>query len=280
VLVAGLAGGHRPAHARPPATGIKRAQLRLGPARTEAQLVDYASRSAAAAPDVLPGPKDWVYVKTEVAASSAGGGGFLFGPPNRRVVRQGWIRVDWREYAGFVHGRLMISPGNGATLGGWKSVSPAYLNSLPSGPAKLEAIMVASNSNPRMPWYVGRSRADAIFTAIYTLMSDQSDGVWIPPKLDAAMYRILASLPGVHFDPATDLAGRPGMGFYKAFDGWYKQELVIDPATYACMGDETVAIKAHTAVATDGTRYIKKGQVLGWEALLRIAVVRRAGQIP
>ena len=40
-----------------------------------------------------------------------------------------------------------------------------------------------------------------------------------------------------------------------------------------------VAVKAHTSVATDGTRYIKKGQVLGWEALLDIAVVRHAGQI-
>jgi hypothetical protein len=55
---------------------------------------------------------------------------------------------------------------------------------------------------------------------------------------------------------------------------------VIDPVTYAYMGDEWVAIKAHTSVATDGTRYIKKGQVLGWEALLKIAVVQKAGQLP
>jgi hypothetical protein len=46
------------------------------------------------------------------------------------------------------------------------------------------------------------------------------------------------------------------------------------------MGDEWIAVRAHTSVATDGTRYIKKGQVLGWEALLASAIVRHPGQIP
>lgn len=50
--------------------------------------------------------------------------------------------------------------------------------------------------------------------------------------------------------------------------------------TYSYMGDEWVAIARHSAVGTDGTRYIQKGQVLGWSALLETAVVQRAGQVP
>ena len=46
------------------------------------------------------------------------------------------------------------------------------------------------------------------------------------------------------------------------------------------MGFKDVAIKDHWATATDGTRFIKKGQVLGWEALLGSAVVQRPGQLP
>jgi len=41
-----------------------------------------------------------------------------------------------------------------------------------------------------------------------------------------------------------------------------------------------VAIEDHVSTGTDGTMYIKKGQVLGWEALLGSAVVQRPGQLP
>jgi hypothetical protein len=264
------------------AGGTQPRSVTLGRAHTEAQLLAYATRSAAATRAFIPGPHQWVYVKTEVATSSAGGGGFLFGPPNERVIGQEWTRVDQLMFAGYVHGHLRFSPGGpGATLGGWKSISPKYLNSLPTSPARLEAVMLASNSDPKMPWYAGTNKDYTIFSAIFTLMSDgQSEGTWIPPKLEAAMYRVLASLPGVHFDATTDLAGRPGMGFYMLPGGWEKQELVINPVTYAYMGDEWVAIEAHTAVGTDGTRYMQKGQVLGWSALLKTAIVQKAGQLP
>jgi hypothetical protein len=254
----------------------------FGRARTEAQLLDYAARSAASASAFLPGPHQWVYVKTEIATSSAGGGGYLFGPPNERLTGRQWTRVDQRMFAGYHHGRLRFSPGGGdATLGGWKNISPAYLASLPTSPARLEAVLVASNSNPRMPWYDGTRKNYTIFNAIFSLLSDgENEGTWVPPKLEATMYRVLATLPGVHFDATTDLVGRHGMGFYMMASGWQKQELVINPRTYAYMGDKWVATRAHTETGTDGARYIQPGQVLGWTALLKIAVVQRAGQVP
>jgi hypothetical protein len=283
VLAVGLGG-----HGGPQAPGgasvgpTRPAPLHLGRARTEAELVDYATRAAAAAPQVIPSLHEWVYVKAENAQSSAGTGGFLFGPPDERVTWQQWTRVDQQMHAGYYHGHLQFSPaGPGVTLGGWKSISPTYLNSLPDDPARLEAIIVASNSNPNMPWYVGRNKAYTIFNAIFALISDgQTEGTWVPPKLQAAMYRILAGLPGVRFDPTTDLAGRQGMGFYMLPGGWEKQEIVINPVSYAYMGFEWVALRAHADVGTDGTRHIRKGQVLGWGALLKIAVVQRAGQQP
>jgi hypothetical protein len=263
----------------------------VGRAHTEAQLVDYAVQEAAAGAARPPSPHEWVYIKTEVADSTAGSGGFLFGPPDKRVIGLQWIRVDRREYAGFsgtipaslpaaavVRGTISISPGGGGTLGGWKSVSYPYLNSLPTDPAKLAAVILADN-NPRMPWYSSQSSV-AVFNAIQTLLLGQMQGVWIPPKLAATMYQLLQRLPGVHFDSAADLAGRTGLGFYLVINRWYKQELVINPVTYTFMGAKTVATRAHTSVATDGTRYIQKGQVLGWSALLEEAIVRHVGQLP
>jgi hypothetical protein len=263
----------------------------VGRARTEAELVDYVTRQAAAAPGRAPSPDEWVLVKVETADSSAGSGGYLFGPPDERRIGLQWIRVDWGEFstgvsvpatlppAKVVTAHLRLSPGGpGATLGGWKNISYSYLSSLPTDPAALESVILADNS-PRMPWY-SSSREAAIFNAIATLLEGQTDGVLIPPKLAVTMYRVLQQLPGVHFDAQTDLAGRTGLGFYMVQDGWYKQELVINPADYTYMGDKSVAVKAHTNVATDGTSHIAKGQVLGWQALLQSAVVQHPGQLP
>ncbi|HEY6788150.1 MAG TPA: hypothetical protein VI365_12645, partial [Trebonia sp.] len=59
-----------------------------------------------------------------------------------------------------------------------------------------------------------------------------------------------------------------------------KQELVIDPVTYTFMGFEDVAVADHAMVGTDGTRYVKKGHVMGWGAVLGIAIVQKPGQLP
>jgi hypothetical protein len=294
-----------PAAARPAggsgrsAAPLSRGFASVGRARTETQLVDFATRAAALAPGRAPGPHEWVYMKTETADSSAGSGGFLFGPPNERHISVQWVRVDGQESARpaspgrgsaarpeaarpapgtAAPGHLNVVPGGAWSLGGWKSVSYAYLNSLPTDPARLKAVILADNL-PRLPWYVPEKN-EAVFTAIATLLFGECEGVWLPPKLAAAMYRLLQDLPGVHFDSGTDLAGRTGLGFYMVLDGWYKHELVINPVTYRYMGDKTVAVRAHADVATDGTREIRKGQVLGWEALLAAAIVRHAGQLP
>jgi hypothetical protein len=60
-----------------------------GRAGSATQLVDFATR-VAAAPSSLPKPGEWIVVKTEFADSSGGGGGFLFGPPDERKVDLTW----------------------------------------------------------------------------------------------------------------------------------------------------------------------------------------------
>jgi hypothetical protein len=55
---------------------------------------------------------------------------------------------------------------------------------------------------------------------------------------------------------------------------------VINPRTYAYMGYVDVAVRAHTSTGLDGTAHIRRGQVLGWEALLGSGIVQRPGQLP
>jgi hypothetical protein len=284
---------------RPTAPWPSTAHPSYGRATSEAQLIAYVTRAAATAPGRAPKPDEWVAVKIEHAGSSGGEGGYLFGPPDKRDVSLSWVRGDGCAAASVppvpaattpattITGKLTIHtegsgyyfvgcPGSGTTLGGWRSVTYSYLNSLPTNPAALEGVLAQSNGP-----VVAANRPQEIFQAIDELLSDgEMQGVVVPPKLSAAIYRVLQQLPGVHFESATDLAGRQGLGFYMVLEGYYKLELVIDPDTYTFMGFKDVATRDHAMTATDGTRNIKKGHVMGWAAMLGQAIVDRPGQLP
>lgn len=267
-----------------------------GRASTEAQLIAYVTRAAAAAPGRAPKPGEWIAVKSEYADSSQGSGGYIFGPPDERKVSLAWYRADQCAVASVpevpaslppgrtVTGKLTIDfnyygpgCGQGSTLGGWKSVTYAYLSSLPTDPAALESVLLAGDP----PGGLMPARQEAIFDAIDNLLTaGEADGIVVPLKLQAALYRVLQQLPGVHFESAVDLAGRTGLGFWMVREGYLKQEIVIDPVTYAYMGFKDVAIKDHAMIGTDGTRYVKKGHVMGWAALLGTAIVQHPGQLP
>jgi hypothetical protein len=270
-----------------------------GRAASEAQLIAYVTRAAAAMPGRAPKPGEWVAVKVEQAGSSGGEGGYLFGPPDKRYISLSWVRGDGCAAASLppvpaaatpattITGKLTINtegpgyyfvgcPGSGTTLGDWKSVTYSYLNTLPTDPAALDGVLARSDGRD-----VAANRPQKIFQAIDNLLSaGEMEGVTVPPKLSAAIYRVLQQLPGVHFESATDLAGRQGLGFYMVLEGYYKLELVINPDTYTFMGYKDVAIRDHTMTATDGTRYVKKGHVMAWAALLGQAIVDKPGQLP
>jgi hypothetical protein len=55
---------------------------------------------------------------------------------------------------------------------------------------------------------------------------------------------------------------------------------VVNPETYAYMGYVDVAIRAHSSTGLDGTVHFRKGQILGWQAMLGSGIVARAGELP
>jgi hypothetical protein len=260
-----------------------------GPAATAAQLVAYATRAAAAGPPFDPQPHQWVYTEVLQASSSAGGGGYLFGPPNERVKEKSWQRVDGLEVAYLEHGKLVISPTSlprpahgkvtyiAATPFGWPNASYPYLESLPTDPGRLMAVIRANVRDEPNPLGSDGEGNVGVFNAIQALMQN----VVLPPKLLAGLYGVLARDPAVRFDRSvTDIAGRTGVGFYTVQEGYLKEEIVINPRTYAYMGYQDVAIRAHTSVGTDMTSHFHKGQILGWEARLASGIVRHPGQLP
>jgi hypothetical protein len=259
-----------------------------GPVASAAELAAYATRAAAAGPAFDPRPHQWIYTDLLRATSSAGTGGYLAGPPNGRLSQQTWARVDGQMYAYLKNGRLVIVRANvprSARTGravqpvpfGWPSAGYAYLDSLPSSPARLLAVIKDNLASEPDPVGTQGTGNVGVFNAVQALVQNAI----LPPRLLAALYGVLARDPAVHFERSvTDLAGRTGVGFSTVQDGYLKEQIVINPRTYAYMGYVDIAVKAHTSVALDGTARIRKGQVLGWQALLGSGIVQRPGQVP
>jgi hypothetical protein len=282
-LVAVVAVQNQAAHRSPTATGSPgpSAAPAPGPAATAAQLVAYATRVAAGAPVFDPKPHDWIYSETVAATSAGPAGGFLFGPVNGRRVDKSWTRVDGLQRARIEHGKLVVWPSKAyeGELGGWPNSSYAYLDSLPASPGKLKAVIEAGLKAEN---YVIGSGNIGIFNSIENLMSS----VALSPKLSAGLYGVLAADPAVHFDPGVaDFAGQTGVAFYTYQEGYIKSEIVINPRTYAYMGERDVAYRSHSSLensgdASDGTIHIRMGQILDEEATLHFGIVRHPGQVP
>ncbi len=239
------------------------------PAATAAELVADATRAAQASPDVAPNTNDWVYTKTERATSaSTAQNGTLLGPVNGTVVSQEWSRPD---------------PSKGGTPGTWQGTSYSYFSSLPANPAQLAAVIDANNKTDN---YVIGGGALGVFNDVEALL-EQPDIV-LPLKLRAALYAVLASEPGVNFQPhVTDIAGRTDVAFSIDQEGYDRAEILINPTTYSYMGQLDLAYQAHAfpaqinnGVASGAYTYVRAGQIMDEEAQLQFAIVSRYGQLP
>jgi hypothetical protein len=87
---------------------------------------------------------------------------------------------------------------------------------------------------------------------------------YLLPAQRAAMYRFLATVPGLHIiRNARDVDGRRGVGVGWRFGGARSVD-VFDPGTYVYLGTTTFGA----------------GGQQGGEAVLQAAIVNHAGQLP
>ncbi|MEV7095311.1 hypothetical protein AB0M80_20965 [Amycolatopsis sp. NPDC051045] len=115
---------------------------------------------------------------------------------------------------------------------GLANPTPAYLASLPTDPERLKAVLQAEAN--------GESRL--IFKRVAALATT-ADAL-LPPPLRAALYQVLATVPGVERVPGqVGLAGRTGVAIAHTGDG-KRTELVIDPVSSRMLGFRIVAVAA------------------------------------
>jgi hypothetical protein len=106
----------------------------------------------------------------------------------------------------------------------------------------------------------------------FTVADDLIREAYLSPASLAALFEAMTRLPGLTVaQDAVDAAGRHGISV-GADAGGVRNELIFDAATYAYLGERTIALQD-----VDG---LKQGAIAGQSARLRLAIVDRPGQLP
>ncbi|WP_326795240.1 CU044_5270 family protein [Streptomyces sp. NBC_01808] len=103
------------------------------------------------------------------------------------------------------------------------------------------------------------------------------------PVGQSRVYEAMATIPGLRVadSTVTDAAGRPALAFYRdaGVDDGFRDELLIDPQTYAYLGHRWVATETSDSRG-DSKVKAKKGEVVTGSAVIRSALVDGDGVRP
>ncbi|GGM21438.1 hypothetical protein GCM10011608_02620 [Micromonospora sonchi] len=178
----------------------------------------------------------------------------------RVVVQQDWKRIDGQVWGRRSDGQLVVQQqGSGGV--GWAQLPYDELVALTTP----EAVLA----------WVAQPRPD-LGVSLDGLLSQYV----LPPAVEAAVFRALARTDNVRLNPdVVNLDGRPAIGLSFAVEGYLSQELLFDKATYALIGERTVAIEDHTRDALDDTSQIHKGDVLTQVVYGDSRIVDRVGDV-
>jgi hypothetical protein len=238
------------------------------PVASALELGAVAAAAAEAEPWVPPRPDQWVYthVKQAEQADRLDGSGIWKGvDPKVTADRESWVRVDGQaDSIDYVHGVWSVEeqrrvPG-GREHGVWD------YHTLPTDPAGLLAKL-------RVPYTGQPSEAsdEQVFREIAYALDDP-----MPPKLRAAMYRLLPTLDGVVLRRnVTDQIGRPGLAF-ELTSNIHTYRVLVDPRSYRYLGWSITVARAFRY--DNGYPETKKGTLLQSEALVESRIVDRPRQ--
>jgi RNA polymerase sigma factor (sigma-70 family) len=139
----------------------------------------------------------------------------------------------------------------------WLNLDYQQLIQLPTDPSVLEQYIerTATGGGPR-------------FAHIFSSVEGYLTGAALPPKVSAAMYHVVARLPGMRLiGPTHDQLGRPGVAvglFFRNQPG--RAELIFNPTTGVLLAERSIALNPKTIHAPVGS-------VVDWSAITRQGVV-------
>ena len=120
------------------------------------------------------------------------------------------------------------------TPGAWQAPTPAFLAALPRDPSALRQRLYDDTAGH------GRSTDGEVFVYV----ADVLRSGLVPADLRGALYRVLATVPGVEITSRTATIGTAkgiAFGWYEATDGT-RQEIIINPANGDLIGERDVTV--------------------------------------
>ncbi|GAA4619947.1 hypothetical protein GCM10023196_002010 [Actinoallomurus vinaceus] len=257
VLTVGAGGGATPSQS--PSVRLVSATEVLGK----------AAEAAETRPQAKPRLNQWLYQKTLESGVGAEHG-------TRPVTSETWTRFDGSGDASFQNGKLVLSHTRGPSAREMrKRIDSAA--SLSTDPKALRAkIYKDVDAEQRSDWQYPTRDGAAFGNAAQWLWSTP---VGIPPKAQAALYRVIATIPGVKVEKVKDGAGRPAI----AVTHGYGEQFLLDPTTYQMVGQRTVNNGHNAPISkTDGVdprwKKLPVGAVTYSLTRLTAKIVDRAGQ--
>ncbi|HEX6675144.1 MAG TPA: CU044_5270 family protein [Actinomycetes bacterium] len=218
---------------------------------------------------LTPRPNQWIFTKERVS--------FLTPGPNKGHVNYGWGRVDGKGTAfldenGKLRFRPAIKPPTGRHARKLPPEPWTYpaLTKLPTDPHAL--LRWVRKSSGGSDW---AAEAFDQFTAILRR------GGLVPPKLEAAVFRAMARLPGVRLSQGPAVEGHATLAVGRTNGSLY-EGVLLDRKTFAYRGERTKLVKEDVGFERAkgiGPVGHAKGTVWLFERLVT-AVVDRPGQLP
>jgi hypothetical protein len=222
-----------------------------------AEVLERAATAAEDQPVSTPRDDQWIYIEERFG-----------GTDGTRIFRT-WRRVDGNAIASnrvpgkklevirmdlFRNGRHIPSP----------FMSYRDLAALPTDPDEL---LSWAYKRARNATGGGMNDDGDVYLDLNHIMRD---GV-LPPGLEAAIFRALKQVPGVTLQH-SELSGRPVLSLAMDTSSWLREEMLLDPETYAYRGERSTVTRDSNA-----KEHVKKGHVATVERL-DTAIVDRPGE--
>ncbi|NDU73396.1 hypothetical protein GWI34_12215 [Actinomadura sp. DSM 109109] len=233
--------------------------ISLGSVAEAANVLDHAAAAAERGRVRPPRPHQWVYTRMRLTAP-AKASGIASGGPYRTGTWDLWRRGDGKQYAAIEDGRPRT---------GHETVSSAVaarFEPLPGDPGALLRKV---------------SEGGGYATAYETLVTILRDSVHSPEQ-EAAIFRAIKLIPDVRLvEGEVDAGGRPAIALGRTLDGWLHEEVLLDPRTYAYLGERAVAVRSRTfRSGGEPERTVKAGTVQRLMVRVAIGIVDKPGQKP
>ena len=254
-----------------------------------AVILRLAAVAAEHQPAMTAGPSQFIYVKSvETAAAMTGNG-------NGRITSVHMstdLREIWLSAAGTRNGLLREQPRStsspGRPAGAWQTtVLPGCRDGRPNPVAGAAGTLPAGRCVPQAAYQKGLpSSARAMLAYLYRNSHGQNPAAvqafitagdliresYVRPAALAALFAAVAQIPGVTVaDHAVNATGQQGVAVQQTYHG-ISEQLIFNPRTHAFIGERQVAVSASSGLSV--------GTVLDSTAILELAVVDQAGQLP